>query len=1172
MTVSIRVMTAGDGYRYLLNSVVIGDGDRDAASALTKYYLEAGTPPGVWLGTGLPGLAGDIEAGASVSEAQLRRLMGHGQDPNTGKQLGRPYRKFATASERIERRLERLPKTLTDPERAAQQALIEAEEAQKPTNAPVAGFDLTFSVPKSVSTLWAVADGGTQALIAQAHHAAIRDVLALLERDVAMTRIGAKGPRGAVAQVEIRGVIATAYDHYDSRASDPQLHTHVVVANRVQAAHDGKWRTLDSRAIHAAVTGLSEHYNAVLSDRLTQILGIGWEPRERGTGRSTAWEIVGVPQELMDEFSSRTRDIEQVKDRLVAEYAAKHGRQPSPKLLWQFRQQATLETRPPKEHHSLGDLTTRWRERATEMLGEDAPTWASALIAESAGEPLLRADDIPLEDLEQVAQVVVQQVGDRSATWKRWNLHAEAVRQTMDLRFASPEDRDTITQQIADAAERHSLRLTPPELASSPSLFRRADGSSVFRPKAATVFSSELVLAAEDRLLTASTLRSAPTVPLAWIEQASRKKTRDGHTLSLDQEQAISKIGVSGRVLDVLVGPAGTGKTTTMRALRGAWEKRYGPGSVTGLAPSAAAADVLAGDLGIETENTAKWLFEHRHGNWNLKSGQLVIIDEASLAGTFALDAITTHAQEVGAKVLLVGDWAQLAAVDVGGAFGMLVRDRGDAPELADVRRFDNDWEKQASLQLRIGDTDVIDTYIEHGRVVPGGYDEILEAAYQAWRADLEAGKSTVLIAETLDTVSELNTRARTDRILAGDVALDGVGLHDGNEASRGDLVITRENNRRLSLGRGWVKNGDRWVVAHANEDGSLTVRRANSRWRTTITLPASYVAESVELGYAVTAHRAQGSTVATAHAIVHSPEVTRESLYVGMTRGRESNRVYVATDQHHLEEHQHRDDLQNTARSILYGILQHPGSELSAHDTITVEQDFWGSIEQLAAEYDTIAQAASIERWVTLLEAGGLTPETIDELIDTEAFGILTTELRRLEADGHDIDDLLPRIIRAGGLDDVDDLGSLLRYRIQQITAIYPPTSRRAAGLIAGLVPRTIGITDPAMRQALAEREQLMQQRLNVLTQNLLKHPAPWMASFDGLDPEQRAVVVRAVAAYRDRWGITAASPIGAIPSDDAQRVDYERTQAVIAANNTSVVDDKPEATVRRRDGRTLA
>lgn len=102
-------MTAGDGYRYLLNSVVNGDGDRDAAAALTRYYLESGTPPGVWIGSGLSGLSGDVTNGDSVSEEQLRRLMGYGQDPTTGEQLGRPYRKFATATDRAQRRVDKLP-------------------------------------------------------------------------------------------------------------------------------------------------------------------------------------------------------------------------------------------------------------------------------------------------------------------------------------------------------------------------------------------------------------------------------------------------------------------------------------------------------------------------------------------------------------------------------------------------------------------------------------------------------------------------------------------------------------------------------------------------------------------------------------------------------------------------------------------------------------------------------------------------------------------------------------------------------------------------------------------------------------------------------------------------------------------------------------------------------
>ena len=304
MTISIRVMSAGQGYRYLLKSVVAGDRDRDAASALAGYYTDAGTPPGIWLGAGLTGLD-KLTEGDQVFEEQLRRLMGHGQHPDTGELLGRAYRQFATADQRVERRVDRLPKDLDEAERAAQVSAITAEEARKPTGSPVAGFDLTFSAPKSVSTLWAVSDAGTQVLIAEAHHQAMKDVLGIIERDVAMTRIGTEGPRGAVAQVEVRGVVAAAYDHYDSRASDPQLHTHVVIANRVQGVHDGKWRTLDSRALHAAVTGLSEHYNAVLSDHLTRLLDVSWEEREREAGRMPRWEVAGVPQPLMCNQNSR---------------------------------------------------------------------------------------------------------------------------------------------------------------------------------------------------------------------------------------------------------------------------------------------------------------------------------------------------------------------------------------------------------------------------------------------------------------------------------------------------------------------------------------------------------------------------------------------------------------------------------------------------------------------------------------------------------------------------------------------------------------------------------------------------------------------------------------------------------------------------------------------------
>ena len=172
------------------------------------------------------------------------------------------------------------------------QRISEEEVAKKPRTA-VAGFDLTFSPPKSVSAIWGVADAGTQALIARAHHAAMRDTIALLEERVAVTRVGA----GGVAQMPIVGVIATAFDHYDSRAADPQLHTHVVVSNKVQG-EDGRWRTLDSRRLHKAAVALSESYNAFVSDHTARLLGVTWVPVDRGkdrTGDLVAVERMGPP-------------------------------------------------------------------------------------------------------------------------------------------------------------------------------------------------------------------------------------------------------------------------------------------------------------------------------------------------------------------------------------------------------------------------------------------------------------------------------------------------------------------------------------------------------------------------------------------------------------------------------------------------------------------------------------------------------------------------------------------------------------------------------------------------------------------------------------------------------------------------------------------------------------
>ncbi|WP_448071810.1 MobF family relaxase [Georgenia yuyongxinii] len=396
---------------------------------------------------------GQLQAGMTVTPEQLQTLLGRGCDPLTGAGLGRPYQRYASVAERIAARVAGIDRTLPVGEYDAEVARIGAEETVRGPRASVAGFDLTFSVPKSVSVLWGVADARTQELIVEAHHAAVTQVLDFVEREVAATRVGA----GGVAQVEVLGVAAVAYDHWDSRANDPQLHTHVVVANKARTAADEKWRTLDSRAIHHAVVALSEYYNAVLADRLTGTFGLGWEQRARGADRNPAWEIAGVPEELIAEFSSRSREIEIAKNRLIAEYTRTHGHGPSRGTVIRLRAQATLRTRPEKTIHPLADLAEAWRQRAQRILGTEPVGWARDLTVSSHARAFT-ADQVPTEVIAEAGARVVAAVGERRSTWRHWNLWAEAARQTMGWRFATIEDREAVVAMITDAATRQSLR------------------------------------------------------------------------------------------------------------------------------------------------------------------------------------------------------------------------------------------------------------------------------------------------------------------------------------------------------------------------------------------------------------------------------------------------------------------------------------------------------------------------------------------------------------------------------------------------------------------------------------------------------------------------------------------------------------------------------------------
>ena len=401
-----------------------------------------------------------------------------------------------------------------------------------------------------------------------------------------------------------------------------------------------------------------------------------------------------------------------------------------------------------------------------------------------------------------------------------------------------------------------------------------------------------------------------------------------------------------------------------------------------------------------------------------------------------------------------------------------------------------------------------------------------------------------------------LNNRARTDLILDGTVhGIRESELHDGTHAACGDTVITRRNDRRLLAGRGWVRNGDRWNVVGVRRDGSMLARRAGSSWGSSVLLPTEYVAEHVELGYAVTSFRAQGLTTDTAHVLVDST-MSRETLYVAMTRGRDANVAYVAVDKpdpSHDGPHPGQND-EVTGRSVLISVLQHVGAELSAHETIAVEQESWGTIAQLAAEYETIAAAAQRDRWAALVRTSGLSTEEAEDVIDSDAFGPLTAELRRAEANHHDLVSVLPRLVRARGFGDADDIAAVIRHRL--IVATAQPAgsgrSRKAARLVAGLVPEAMGSVADDMRQALDERRDLITQRADAVLGKAIADDAQWIASLGEAPAAESGrgrwqLAARTIAAYRDRYAVTTPSPLGLRPEATAQRIDHARAEAAL-------------------------
>ena len=1161
---TIRRLSIGAGYKYLLKSIAVGDGPEGTdKSDLVRYYSETGTPPGVFLGAGLVGLNNGlgVAVGQSVTAENLQRMLQDCADPITGEVLGRV-----------------------------------------PSLKAVGGFDLTFSPTKSVSTAWALADRETREVIYRCHQTAIEEVLAYAELEVFRTRTGKQG----CIEEDIVGVVAASFTHFDSRDGDPQLHDHVVILNRVQAKDDGAWRTLDSRGLFASAVMLSEMHQGVLSDLLTAELGWDWEAHSRRSSPVAKWEVADVSTRLMDEFSQRTTAIVGAKDRLIAQFKDDHFRAPTDVEVLKLRQTATLSTRRAKQGLGLGDLTEEWTARAAPFLDNEPMAWVHELGGRDVR--AFTSEEFEDEILLDMANAALNVVSAKRPTFSRANVQAEVFRQMQGVRFTKPAERILAATRATDLAVAQALLITTPNLHHTPRFLLRANGTSKFQGTSHWLYTSTTLLDAEARLLDAGQRLGAAVVSRATVAGVTERRLPGRNfKLSIDQALAVEQITTSSRVLDVLVGPAGTGKSTTMAGLRAAWEVEHGAGSVTGLAPSAAAAEVLGDDMGIDTDNLAKWLYEHRqHGQrtreleqlrekvrliglagrapspvlaasiapreetlarWSLRAGQLVVVDEASLASTFALDELTSAVLDAHAKVVLVGDWAQLSSVDAGGMFRTLVRDRGEgASTLGDVRRFKAAWEKKASLEVRNGTTSALGTYATHGRITDGTRDNMLDALYAAWKTDTDRGLHSLMLAGDTATVNELNARARAERVASGVVIEEGVNVAGAMTAGVNDFVVTRENNRRLSTDTGWVKNGDVWTVSATHADGSITVTRVNGRG--TVVLPATYVAENVELAYASTAHRAQGRTVDTAHAFA-SPTTTREVLYVALTRGSHANHLYV--DTHYDPDLSTGHDGLNpipSAMEVLTGVLHDEGADVSATDMIRASQT--QSIAALIAEYDTIVALADGGRWNKVLSESGLTDTELSQAKASPAYPTLLAQLRDAENRGFNIYAELPMLVMGRSFGDAEDIASVLHYRIDRYVAEVGYPSPLASELVAGIFPRPTGVFDPDVVAALNDRADAIEQRAHKLVTIAIENGDNWVRDFGDAPStgelyEQWVLEVSAGAAYLDRWGVDKPDTI----VDDATVSHEQETQrsrvlnAVQRAYALTMVETAPATAV---------
>lgn len=900
---------------------------------LPNYYLDANEPRGQWLGRG----AEALDLSGAIGDHAFLSLM-DGMDPaRLDRHLGRQYGETS-----------------------------------------VRGYDVTCSAPKSVSVLFALGDEFIRNSVLESHDRAVSALASWIENHAhTRYRIG-----GEVAVVDAKGIVAAMFRQHTSRALDPQIHTHLVIPNRVMSP-DGRWLALDARLIKRDQRTLSALYHAALRAELHQALGVRWRTPENGIA-----EMADIPDVVLSEYSYRTDDIRRRIDVKLDRFVANMDRDPTPGERWKLEREAVIDTRPSKEKHvDAATLHAEWRERAWQL--GVAP---EEVVAEAVAQQRPRTS-ISVDELSRLVDGAIAAISEKQSTWRPTELLRElAALFPTDVGGDATAVMNSLDDVVVAMVKARCIDISQPI---PPDSLLRKDGRPVTE-------------AATDRALTTQAILDQERTLLEWAarrisaDDLIDPEAIDRSDVDLNIAQADAAARVAGDAqLVLIVGPAGTGKTT---ALRPAVDQLRSQGrSAFGFAPSAAAAEVLQHETGVAADTLDKLLIEHRldrppDHQYDLPAGSTVIVDEAGMMSTPKLSELAALADQKQWRIVLVGDPLQFSAVGRGGMFELFI-ETTDAVELDRVHRFDNDWERDASLRLRRGDVEVAEVYDHHGRLHGGSLQRMRRQAIARWWTEREAGRTALLMSPANETVADLNQKCQLERIRAGELDPDGPAALAGRHVLFvGEEIATRKNDRGLLTNRDqMVRNRAEWTVRAIHRDLSITVEGSSG----TVRLPREYVAEHVDLAYARTGAGAQGRTVDSGILFLDRATDVR-NLYVPMTRGRSTNDVFVATTGEQTA-------LDVVAQSIATDWIDRPA--LARQAELKKPTDIAVHIERPRRQVDNFIPTQQIlDRWAGRPSDERSAPPAAPPCRPTKKWSELTDiDMILAEWDGRGPDDYLP-------------------------------------------------------------------------------------------------------------------------------------------------------------------